>query len=116
MTKTLYESDENERVQRPLLDDRAKDNNIAMNSDTSNIIIYESPEKEGNVTIFSDSKYSPKDKLVLLFLKFLFYIHTFYLCKLLRFFVVYITCLLFGIASLLPWNIIITATDVIKTI
>jgi hypothetical protein len=67
MTKTVYESDENERVQRPLLDDRAKDNNIAINSDTSNIIIYESPEKEGNVTIFSDSKYSPKDKLVLLF-------------------------------------------------
>lgn len=64
MTNPLYESDENEKIQRPLLDSSNRPN---INSDTSNIILYESPEKEPCVTILSDAKSLPKDKFVQFF-------------------------------------------------
>lgn len=55
----------------------------------SNIVLYESPEKEPCITILSDSNYVPKDNYQ----------------------IVYIVFLLFGIANLLPWNVFITASD-----
>jgi len=93
MTNSLYASDENEKAQRPLLD--SPTNNDSTHAATAisagDVVVFDkSCEKEPCVTIVSDSKRDvPKDK----------------------FFVVYVIFLLFGIATLLPWNIFITATD-----
>lgn len=86
MTNSLYASDENEKAQRPLLDSPN-----AATTNTGDVIIFDkSSEKEPCVTIVSDAKRgAPKD----------------------NFYVIYVIFLLFGIATLLPWNIFITATD-----